>query len=156
MTRSSRSVLALLIVAGVACSSSDTKPSAATATPEVSITSPATPSAPSPALAAAAFTKTCTKAKAIDLTQNDPYILVIHDFEFIPNCLIVRQSAALAIENLDDVGHTFQIDGTVVNAPLIVHRTYTHSADLDTFQPGVAYPFHCSIHPEITGTLLVV
>jgi ABC-type transport system substrate-binding protein len=156
MSRSSRSVLALLIVAGVACSSGDTEPSAASATPEVSITSSGSPSTPSPALASPAFTKACTKAKAIDLTQDDPYILVIHDFEFIPNCLIVRQSAAIAIENLDDVGHTFQIDGTVVNAPLIVHRTYTHSADLDTFQPGESYPFHCSIHPQITGTLLVV
>ncbi len=154
MGRAMYGLLALLVIAATpACTQNDSPRPVASGTTE---TRAATPSTPSPPPASPTFTKNCTQKNAVDLTQDDPYILVVQDFRFIPDCLIVRQSAAIAIENLDDVGHTFSIDGTVVQAPLIVHRTYTHFSDLVTFQPGVTYQFHCSIHHQMTGTLIVV
>lgn len=154
MRRAMRSVVALLLMGGVACVSDDTGNLAAAS---ISSGPPAaTASSPSPALAIPKYTKGCPKTKAVDLTGDDPFKLVIHNFRFTPNCFIVRASASLAIENMDDVGHTFKIDGTLVNAPLVPHQTYTHGPSTGFLEPGVAYPFHCSIHPQITGTMIVV
>lgn len=64
-------------------------------------------------------------------------------------------AASIAIENKDNVAHTFSIDGTLVQAPLRPHKTYKHGPGAGFLDPGT-YPFHCSIHPEITGTMIVI
>ena len=102
------------------------------------------------------FTKDCPESEADDLTTDDPFMLVIQDFKFTPNCFIVRVSASIAIENRDDVEHTFTIKGTVVDAPLAPHQTYSHGPSTGFLEPGTAYRFHCSIHPQIRGTMIVV
>lgn len=101
------------------------------------------------------FTKRCTETEAVDLTADDPFELVIEDFTFAPNCFIAALSSSLAIENRDDVGHTFSINGTLVNAPLVPHQTYRHGPSTGFLEPG-AYAFHCSVHPQIKGTMIVV
>jgi hypothetical protein len=101
------------------------------------------------------FTKTCTEAKAVDLTGDDPSTVVVHNFKFTPNCYIVSLAASSIVENRGDVRHTFSIDGTLVNAPLAPHHTYTHGPSTGFLEPG-AYPCYCSIHPRMTGTTIVV
>ena len=153
MRRVSGGMLVLLIVGGTGCSSNDpitpAGPTSASATVPTSATS-------SPDAASPAFTKDCTESEAVDLTGDDPFRLVIKDFKFTPDCFIVSVTASVAITNKDDVAHTFSIDGTLVQAPLKPGRTYRHGPSTGFLEPGVAYPFHCSIHPQITGTMIVV
>jgi plastocyanin len=150
--------LALLLVGATACSgdsgstaASQNPPTSGTASPSES----STPS-PTPALASPVFTKSCTEKKAVDLTGDDPFVVVVKDFQFTPSCFIVSVAASVSIENKDDVGHTWKIDGTLVNAPLVSHQTYTHGPSTGFLDTGVAYPFHCTIHPQMSGTMIVV
>ena len=85
-----------------------------------------------------------------------PTSIVIQDFRFKPKCFMADFAAAsIAIENKDDVAHTFTIDGTLVNAPLRPHKTYKHGPGAGFLDPGT-YAFHCSIHPQITGVMIVI
>jgi plastocyanin len=152
MLRTRHGMLALLIAGGVACGAGETGTPAASdqGTPAV------TASASSPAATPPAAAAGCTEAKATDLTADDPYTIIIHNYKFEPDCFMADFAAAsIAIENKDDVAHTFSIDGTLVNAPLRPHHTYRHGPGAGFLDPGT-YPFHCSIHPEITGTMIVV
>ena len=153
MFRATCGVLALLIVGGTACNSNDTSPPAAASTPVSPVVSP---SASSPSVSPPADISSCTTANATDLTADDPYVIVIRDFRFKPDCFMADFAAAsIAIENRDDVAHTFSIDGTLVNAPLRPHKTYKHGPGAGFLDPGT-YPFHCSIHPQITGVMIVI
>jgi plastocyanin len=99
----------------------------------------------------------CTESNATDLTGDDPYTLTVKNFQFKPDCFMADFAAAsIAIENKDDVAHTFTIDGTLVNAPLSPHSTYRHGPGGGDFLDPGPHPFHCSIHPEMTGTMIVV
>ena len=64
-------------------------------------------------------------------------------------------ASSSVVTNRDDVGHTFTIDGTLVNAPLAPHRTYRHGPSTGFLEPG-AYQFHCSVHPQMKGTVIEV
>jgi len=145
--------VALLIVGGVACSSKDAGTTVASSTSRTPVVTPA-PSSPAPTPSAAALT--CKEAKAVDLSSDDPFTITVDHFQFTPDCFIASAEAAIAIENNADINHTFSIDGTLVNAPLRAHHTYKHSGGGGFLTPGTAYPFHCSIHPQMTGTWFVV
>ena len=95
----------------------------------------------------------CTDANAVDLTGDDPFQFSVHNFAFTPDCFIARLSASVAIDNKDDTKHTWTIDGSAIDAPLNAHKTYHHGPATGLLEPGV-YEFHCSIHPEMTGTVI--
>jgi plastocyanin len=144
-------MLGLLIV-GVACGANETR------SPQASDTkgTPKATSAGATAATSVPGASECTEANATDLTADDPYTVTIHNFRFTPDCFVSDfNSASIAIENKDGVNHTFTIDDTLVNAPLRPHHTYKHGPGGGLLEPGT-YPFHCSIHPEITGTMIVV
>jgi plastocyanin len=152
MRRARHGMLALLIAGGVACGANETGTPAASDTDGTPV---ATSSGSSPT-ATPSGTAGCNEATATDLTADDPYTITIHNYQFKPDCFMADFAAAsIAIENKDDVAHTFSIDGTLVNAPLRPHHTYRHGPGGVFLDPGT-YPFHCSIHPEITGTMIVV
>jgi plastocyanin len=99
----------------------------------------------------------CSESNATDLTGDDPYTITVKNFQFRPGCFMADFAAAsIAIENKDDVAHTFTIDGTLVNAPLSPQATYEHGPGGGGFLDPGPHPFHCSIHPEMTGTMIVV
>jgi plastocyanin len=152
MRRAMYAILALLIVGGAACGADETTAPEASSSNETPV---ATPSPSSPSATPPEFTTTCIEAKAVDLTGDDPFTFTVHHFKFAPDCFIAKLSASVAIENKDDVGHTWTIDGTLVQAPLPPHQTYTHGPSTGFLEPG-AYPFHCSIHPKMTGTMIVL
>lgn len=142
----------LLIVGGVACAAVDTSTPETSGTREATV---ATSPPASPARASPEFTETCTEAKAIDLTNEDPYTVTMHNFRFIPGCFIVSLAASSVTQNKDDVKHTFIIDGTLVNGSVAPHHTVAHGPSTGFLVPG-AYPFHCSIYPRMRGTMIVV
>lgn len=144
-------LLALLIVFGAACSSDEVTPAASGS----SATPAASSSTPTPTETSTAPASDCTKANATDLSADDPWSIIIEDFKFKPDCFIPNNNGSSIIKNKDDTFHTFTIDGTVVDASLRPHGTYRHKPDPGLLPPGT-YAFHCSIHPQITGTMIVV
>ena len=94
----------------------------------------------------------CTAATATDLSADDPFTVTIENLAFHPNCFKAAASAAITIDNKDTLTHTFTIDGTPVNVTINAGTTFNgQSAGL---APGT-YPFHCSIHTQMTGTVIV-
>ena len=95
------------------------------------------PSASSPSVSPSAVVSSCTEANATDLTADDPYTIVIQDFRFKPKCFMADFAAAsIAIENKDDVAHTFTIDGTLVNAPLRPTRRTSTGLEPGSWTPA--------------------
>ena len=95
----------------------------------------------------------CTEANAVDLSGDNPFTVTVHGFAFIPNCFKASSTSAITIVNQDAKPHTFTIDGTQVNAPLPPGETFNgESAGL----AAGTYPFKCTIHPTMTGTIIVV
>lgn len=94
----------------------------------------------------------CTSATATDLSANDPFTVTIQGLAFHPNCFTAKSSASITIENKDTVTHTFTIDGTPVN--VTINPSSTFNGESAGLAPGT-YPFHCSIHTQMTGTVIV-
>jgi plastocyanin len=97
----------------------------------------------------------CSTTDAVDLSGDDPFRFSVQSFTFTPDCFIARLSASVAIENKDGTKHTWTIDGSAIDAPLIADKTYHHGPATGLLEPGV-YEFHCSIHPDMTGTVIFV
>lgn len=95
----------------------------------------------------------CPDANAVDLTADNPFTVTIKDFDFSPDCFKVASASSITIVNNDSVDHTFTIDGTQVDALIPAGQTFNGES------PGLApgtYAFHCKIHPQMTGTIIVV
>jgi plastocyanin len=91
-------------------------------------------------------TASCTSANATVLSGD----LTVKDFAFHPNCFSVSAGSTISVTNQDTTTHTFTVDGTDVNVSL--DPSTTHDA---TAPATGTYSFHCSIHPIMTGTLVV-
>ncbi len=130
--------IAVLAFAGAACSGTSS-----TGTTDTG--APATSSSPTAA--------GCTDATATDLSKDDPFTVTIQGFAFHPDCFIAKSAASITVTNQDTLTHTFTIDGTPVD--VLVDAGQTVNEKSAGLAPGT-YPFHCKIHPTITGTLIVV
>jgi plastocyanin len=73
----------------------------------------------------------------------------IKDFAFTPNCFSVSAGSTISLNNQDPRTHTFTVDGTSVNVSLDAGTTQSATAPA-----AGTYPFHCSIHPTMTGTFI--
>jgi plastocyanin len=94
----------------------------------------------------------CTADNAVDLTGDDPFTIMIKDFAYNPSCFAAASASSITITNEDAVTHTFTIDGSPVDVSIPAGETFNgDSAGLD---PGT-YQIHCTIHPTITGTVIV-
>jgi plastocyanin len=131
---------AMLMLAGAACSSSSsTLPPSDNGGPVI------TPSS--------GGSGDCTEATATDLSGDDPFTLTMENFRWNPDCLKVSGSSSITVVNKDPVNHTFTIPDTQVDVPLAPNKTF--NGESASLSPGT-YPFLCTIHPNITGTLIVV
>lgn len=74
------------------------------------------------------------------------------DFEFDPTELTVASGDTIVVQNdTPSTPHTFTVNDTDIDESLDPDATVDVKIDLD---PGM-YPFMCTIHPQMTGTLTV-
>jgi plastocyanin len=88
----------------------------------------------------------CTADNATALSGS----LSIKDFAFHPDCFSVSAGSTISASNQDTTTHTFTSDGNEVNVSLDAGTTQTATAPA-----AGTYPFHCNIHPTMTGTFIV-
>jgi plastocyanin len=88
----------------------------------------------------------CTSENATKLTGT----LTVKDFAFSPNCFSVASGSTISVSNGDARGHNFTVKDTDVAVPLPPDETGEATAPA----PGT-YDFVCTIHPAMTGTIIV-
>ena len=81
-----------------------------------------------------------------------PNSVVIQNFAFSPNSLTVKTGTTVTWINKDSTTHTITSD----------NGAFTSSGNLNnganytfTFTKAGTYPYHCSIHPDMKGTIVV-
>lgn len=81
-----------------------------------------------------------------------PDVVVIKDFAFVPPGLTVAPGARITVRNEDTANHTLTaLDQSFDSGNIPGHATATLTTPS---RPG-DYPYRCSIHPVMTGTLTV-
>lgn len=85
-------------------------------------------------------------------TQNAPNTIAIQNFAFNPNTLTVKAGTKVTWINQDSTTHTVTSDNGAFQSSgnLNPGDKYTF-----TFNKTGTYPFHCSIHPSMTGQITV-
>ncbi len=81
--------------------------------------------------------------------------VTIKDFKFDPATITVAPGTAITVTNQDSAGHTLTAlapnAGAFDTGLLEQGKSATITAPTT---PG-SYPFHCDVHPTMTGTLVV-
>jgi amicyanin len=85
-------------------------------------------------------------------TSNGQYQVKIDNFSFGPATLTVPVGATVTWTNRDDVPHNVvSTDGKDIKSPVLdTDQKFTH-----TFTQAGAYAYYCSIHPTMTGKVIV-
>ncbi len=77
--------------------------------------------------------------------------IVIRNFMFQPTTLTVKAGTTVTWVNMDEEPHTtVSVTGVFRSAALDTDNSYSYTFD----KPGT-YLFVCSIHPQMTGTIVV-
>ena len=76
--------------------------------------------------------------------------ITIADFAFDPNTITVSGPTEVTITNDDDATHTFTLDDDSVDETIDAGATATVTVDVSQ-----TTGFHCTIHPQMTGTVEV-
>ena len=103
----------------------------------------------------------CTESNAVDLAGDNPFTITVDKSSafpggastFTPDCFKASSSSAISIVNEHSAAHTFTIPNTQVDVPLPAGQTF--NGEPLGLAPGT-YDFVCTIHPEMTGTVIVV
>ena len=90
-------------------------------------------------------------ATAPNAASPDAAQIVIKDFMFTPTALTVKAGSTVVWVNKDDEPHTVVGDTALFRSGAVdTNDTYAFKFD----KPGT-YRFSCSIHPRMTGTIVV-
>jgi plastocyanin len=73
------------------------------------------------------------------------------DFSFQPSDIAAKTGQAIAFTNAGAAAHTATLDGGQCATPLINPA----SSDGLVFSVAGTYKFHCSIHSQMTGTIVI-
>ena len=78
--------------------------------------------------------------------------ITIADFSFSPSCTTVALSTQVTWTNTGAVSHTTTSDvpGQWDSGVITATNTYSH-----TFNSAGTFAYHCSIHPQMTATIVV-
>ena len=77
--------------------------------------------------------------------------ITIADLAFNPDCFALPPgTTTLAVNNTDSTAHTFTMDEVDLNEDIDPGENV--AVDVSGINDGV-WPFHCSIHPQMTGFL---
>jgi plastocyanin len=83
--------------------------------------------------------------------DDTPTIVMAKDFMFAPTSLTVKTGSTVTWTNKDDEPHTVVSDsGLFRSGALDTNQSFSFRFD----KPGT-YHYACSIHPRMTGTILV-
>lgn len=141
MSRRMLSVLglsAVLSLALAACGSSGS-----TATPAASAPAAASAAASAPAAPAGAACAESSTAGTVKVS--------IENFAFNPAAITAKVGDTVTFTNGDSAGHTATLDDGSCFTPTIA----SGKSDGLTFTAAGTYPFHCSIHSTMKGTITV-
>jgi amicyanin len=85
-------------------------------------------------------------------TSNGQYQIKIDNFSFAPATLTVPVGTTVTWINQDDVPHiVVSNDGKAFKSPVMdTDQKFTHS-----FAKAGTYDYYCSIHPKMTGKVIV-
>lgn len=80
------------------------------------------------------------------------HLVTMANFTFSPSSMTVAVGDTVTWRNDDNVGHTVTSDtGTELNSPLLGNgQSYQH-----VFGTAGTFPYHCSVHTTMTGTIIV-
>jgi plastocyanin len=137
LSRRMLSVLGLSAVLSLALAACGT--SAASVTPSAAASTPA--SAPAASAAAA-----CAESSAAGTVK-----VSIEGFAFNPAAITAKVGDVITFTNGDSAGHTATLDDGSCFTPTIG----SGKSDGLTFTKAGTYPFHCSIHSTMKGTITV-
>jgi plastocyanin len=77
--------------------------------------------------------------------------VAIKDYAFNPSTLTIQKGANVTWRNDDSVQHQITSDSQAFSSPLFgTGGTYTYQ-----FNTTGTFPYHCSIHPYMKGTVVV-
>jgi amicyanin len=85
-------------------------------------------------------------------TASGQYEIKIDNFSFTPASITVPAGSAVTWINKDDVPHIVVTkDGKAFKSPVLdTDQKFTH-----TFAQAGTYEYYCSIHPKMTGKVIV-
>jgi len=86
-----------------------------------------------------------------DAATPDPARIVVKDFMFKPASVSIKAGTTVIWTNEDDEPHTVRIESRLfASGALDTNESFSFRFD----KPGT-YVFYCSIHPRMTGTVVV-
>jgi Icc protein len=85
-------------------------------------------------------------------SSGNQYQVKIDNFSFTPSTLTVTAGTTVTWVNQDDVPHNVVSTegGTLKSSVLDTEQKFTY-----TFDKAGTYPYYCSIHPKMTGKVVV-
>lgn len=97
------------------------------------------------------LTGTLTSAAASEASPDASTIVLAHDFMFAPLSLTVQAGSTVTWTNKDEEPHTVTSDtGLFRSGAMDTNESFSYRFD----KPGT-YHYVCSIHPRMTGTIIV-
>ncbi|MFJ4791294.1 cupredoxin domain-containing protein [Kitasatospora purpeofusca] len=136
-----------LLLGAAGCSSSGG--GGGSSSPAVSSPAVSSPAVSSPAASSAPASSAASSAPAGAVT------VTIKDFQFGPASLTVAPGTAITVTNQDDTGHTLTAIAPNAGAFDTGLLEQGKSATITAPTAPGSYPFHCDVHPTMTGTLVV-
>src|SRR5512143_1131800 len=102
-------------------------------------------------LALAAVTVTALPLPGAPAAGAEPNQVMIDNFTFTPAVLTVKAGTSVTWTNRDDIPHTVREDhGGFKSSALDTGDAYSY-----TFTSPGEYSYFCSLHPHMTGTVIV-
>ncbi|MFD0278779.1 cupredoxin domain-containing protein [Kitasatospora sp. NPDC127111] len=138
-----------LLLGTAGCSSDGGGGGTASASPSAPASAPSSPSAtPSSPVFTSATPAPATSAPATAVT------VTIKDFLFHPDTLTVAPGTKITVTNQDSAEHTLTAvtPGKEFDTGLLAKG---QSATITAPSTPGSYPFHCDVHPNMKGTLVV-
>jgi len=83
------------------------------------------------------------------------YEVIIQSMAFIPQTITVPLNATVRWKNKDNVAHTVTSDNASWDSGTIPVGNGKSSTFSFTFTAVGSFPYHCKLHPEMTGTVVV-
>jgi plastocyanin len=106
---------------------------------------------PASRLARILVTASCLSLAGAGVAVSADETVVIDAFAYVPATVTVQVGDTVTWRNDDSVAHTATADDGSFDTGALA----TGESGAETFQAAGTFDYHCSIHPQITGTVVV-